>query len=417
MSGLRPRTPDAPGPGGGRGTDRRGLRGGAGDARPRVRPRRRGDRGLGPPQRTSRGRRRPCGGAAVPRAAGPRSGRPARGARRGRARPAGRVHDDRAGRPARPRWRARTGRSDSPSGAAAGSAGDFCRRTELLLEWWSTRPAAALRTGGLGVRELKAAAIHLHLSDTDTALVIETASGAGSDRDPRRRRRQPGLGADRRVRHVARCRPRRAVDDARPCLAREHPAPWPRRRPRGRRQAVERAHPRALLRADARDPHDDARCARRGPGGLGTGVGHRAAVPGRPAGLAAPAATAHARRPGGVDGRRGGDAGRDRPGRAVAVRPGAGRRRRPRHPCSPRCCRIRSTTCSSRPTSRPSRRARWSRASPGRSSCWRTSSRAARPPSTASPRRPYDARSMPAGRPPRCTPSSPRSRGRRSPSR
>lgn len=74
-------------------------------------------------------------------------------------------------------------RADRPvrltSGAAAGSAGDFCRRTELLLEWWSTRPAAALRTGGLGVRELKAAAIHLHLSDTDTALVIETASGAG----------------------------------------------------------------------------------------------------------------------------------------------------------------------------------------------------------------------------------------------
>ena len=64
-------------------------------------------------------------------------------------------------------------------GSAAGAAGDFCRRTELLLEWWSTRPAAALRTGGLGVRELKAAADHLHLSDPDTALVIETASAAG----------------------------------------------------------------------------------------------------------------------------------------------------------------------------------------------------------------------------------------------
>lgn len=64
-------------------------------------------------------------------------------------------------------------------GAAAGAAGEFCRRTELLLEWWSTRPAAALRTGGLGVRELKAAAIHLHLSEPDTALVVETAAAAG----------------------------------------------------------------------------------------------------------------------------------------------------------------------------------------------------------------------------------------------
>ncbi|KAA1427377.1 helicase-associated domain-containing protein [Nocardioides antri] len=64
-------------------------------------------------------------------------------------------------------------------GAAAGAAAEFCRRTELLLEWWSTRPAAALRTGGLGVRELKAAAVHLHLSEPDTALLVETASAAG----------------------------------------------------------------------------------------------------------------------------------------------------------------------------------------------------------------------------------------------
>jgi hypothetical protein len=63
--------------------------------------------------------------------------------------------------------------------AAAGAALEFCRRTELLLEWWSTRPAAALRTGGLGVRELKAAALHLQLSEPDAALVVETAHTAG----------------------------------------------------------------------------------------------------------------------------------------------------------------------------------------------------------------------------------------------
>ncbi|MEZ0579634.1 helicase-associated domain-containing protein [Nocardioides sp. MH1] len=64
-------------------------------------------------------------------------------------------------------------------GAAAGAALEFCRRTELLLEWWSTRPAAALRTGGLGVRELKAASAHLQLSEVETALVVETAHAAG----------------------------------------------------------------------------------------------------------------------------------------------------------------------------------------------------------------------------------------------
>ena len=63
--------------------------------------------------------------------------------------------------------------------AAAGAALEFCRRTDLLLEWWGTRPAAALRTGGLGVRELRAAALHLQLSEPDTALVVETAHAAG----------------------------------------------------------------------------------------------------------------------------------------------------------------------------------------------------------------------------------------------
>ncbi|NHA01600.1 hypothetical protein G5V59_22460 [Nocardioides sp. W3-2-3] len=37
--------------------------------------------------------------------------------------------------------------------AAVGAATDVVRRVEMLLEWWSTRPAAALRTTGLGVRE------------------------------------------------------------------------------------------------------------------------------------------------------------------------------------------------------------------------------------------------------------------------
>lgn len=63
--------------------------------------------------------------------------------------------------------------------AALGAATEFVRRTELLLDWWGHRPAAALRTAGLGVRELKAAATHLGVGEPETALIVETASAAG----------------------------------------------------------------------------------------------------------------------------------------------------------------------------------------------------------------------------------------------
>ncbi len=61
---------------------------------------------------------------------------------------------------------------------AAGAAFEFTRRTEMLLEAWGLRPPAGLRGGGLGVRELRAAAELIH-ADVDTAaLVIETAAAA-----------------------------------------------------------------------------------------------------------------------------------------------------------------------------------------------------------------------------------------------
>lgn len=63
--------------------------------------------------------------------------------------------------------------------AAAGAAAELVRRTEVLLEWWSLRPGAALRTGGLGVRELRATAAHLQLGDADTAFLVELAAEAG----------------------------------------------------------------------------------------------------------------------------------------------------------------------------------------------------------------------------------------------
>jgi hypothetical protein len=63
--------------------------------------------------------------------------------------------------------------------AAAGAAFEFTRRTEMLLEHWSSRPPAGLRSGGLGVRDLRATAELLHADQPTTALVVETAAAAG----------------------------------------------------------------------------------------------------------------------------------------------------------------------------------------------------------------------------------------------
>ncbi|MDO9495821.1 MAG: helicase-associated domain-containing protein, partial [Nocardioides sp.] len=62
---------------------------------------------------------------------------------------------------------------------AAGAAFELVRRLELLLDHWGTRPSSALRSGGLGVRELKAAALFLHVDEPAAALIVETASAAG----------------------------------------------------------------------------------------------------------------------------------------------------------------------------------------------------------------------------------------------
>lgn len=63
--------------------------------------------------------------------------------------------------------------------AAVGAAGEFVRRTELLLQCWGESPASALRTSGLGVRELRAAAQRLGVEPKEAALLAEVASAAG----------------------------------------------------------------------------------------------------------------------------------------------------------------------------------------------------------------------------------------------
>ncbi|MDT0203711.1 helicase-associated domain-containing protein [Nocardioides sp. AE5] len=62
--------------------------------------------------------------------------------------------------------------------AAAGAAFDAVRRVELLLDAWGTRPPATLRTGGLGVRDLKAVAGLLQVDERVAGFLVELAASA-----------------------------------------------------------------------------------------------------------------------------------------------------------------------------------------------------------------------------------------------
>ncbi|RLV47522.1 hypothetical protein D9V37_15185 [Nocardioides mangrovicus] len=63
--------------------------------------------------------------------------------------------------------------------AAAGAAFELVRRTELLLDHWGSHPVGVLRAGGLGVRDLRAAATLLAVEPAEAGLVVETAAAAG----------------------------------------------------------------------------------------------------------------------------------------------------------------------------------------------------------------------------------------------
>lgn len=62
--------------------------------------------------------------------------------------------------------------------AAAGAASEFAQRVELLLETWGTTPPAALRSGGVGVRDLRATTALLGVPEETAVLVIEVAAAA-----------------------------------------------------------------------------------------------------------------------------------------------------------------------------------------------------------------------------------------------
>jgi hypothetical protein len=67
----------------------------------------------------------------------------------------------------------------SADSAGAGQAMEAVRHTEALLEALSAEPAAVLKTGGLGVRDLKRLARSANLEEAAAALLIEVAYAAG----------------------------------------------------------------------------------------------------------------------------------------------------------------------------------------------------------------------------------------------
>ncbi|GAA4903995.1 XPB/Ssl2-like helicase family protein [Actinomycetospora succinea] len=63
--------------------------------------------------------------------------------------------------------------------AAAGEILEVVRRAESVLTSWSDHPPAVLRSGGLGVRDLRRVARELGLTEVDAALLVEVLAGAG----------------------------------------------------------------------------------------------------------------------------------------------------------------------------------------------------------------------------------------------
>ncbi|MDQ1517332.1 MAG: hypothetical protein QOE80_3162, partial [Actinomycetota bacterium] len=65
------------------------------------------------------------------------------------------------------------------SAAALAGAAEAVRVTEALLEGWGAAPPAVLKAGGIGVRDLKRAALAAHCPDAHVGVYVEVAAAAG----------------------------------------------------------------------------------------------------------------------------------------------------------------------------------------------------------------------------------------------
>lgn len=78
-----------------------------------------------------------------------------------------------------PDFEGRQGSPTTVARAAAGQAFSVLRGVEELLEHWSDDPAAVLRNGGLGVRDLRRASQVMDTDEDTTALYLEVTRAAG----------------------------------------------------------------------------------------------------------------------------------------------------------------------------------------------------------------------------------------------
>lgn len=78
-----------------------------------------------------------------------------------------------------PALRRREHGGERVDGTAAGAVLELLRRVETLIGLWSDEPPSVLRSGGLGVRELRKAARELGLTEPETGLLVEVVAAAG----------------------------------------------------------------------------------------------------------------------------------------------------------------------------------------------------------------------------------------------
>lgn len=68
--------------------------------------------------------------------------------------------------------------ADTVDRTAGGAALDLLRRVETLIALWGATPPALLRSGGLGVRDLRRAAREIDTDESTAAFLVELAAGA-----------------------------------------------------------------------------------------------------------------------------------------------------------------------------------------------------------------------------------------------
>src|SRR5699024_3984226 len=88
-------------------------------------------------------------------------------------------HDGQDGLLADPRWPGRATTQAATDEAAGVSALDLLHQCDVLLETLSTAPAAALKAGGIGVRELRRVAKQTGIDEPELPLLIELFAARG----------------------------------------------------------------------------------------------------------------------------------------------------------------------------------------------------------------------------------------------